>query len=55
MLSHLPQFLDNLKYFVKEAVERDPGVCDYVIAVQRSHGQLDVGDQGLLLAHDMYA
>ncbi|KIY96554.1 hypothetical protein MNEG_11409, partial [Monoraphidium neglectum] len=36
-----PEFLDNLKYFVKEAVERDPGVCDYVIAVQRSHGQLD--------------
>ena len=38
-----PQFLENLKYFVAEAVERDPGVCDYVIALQRSHGLLVCG------------
>jgi hypothetical protein len=33
-----PDFLENLKYFVREAVGRDPGVCDYLIAVHRSHG-----------------
>lgn len=33
-----PEFLANLKFFVREAVEPDAGVCEYVIAVKRGHG-----------------
>lgn len=42
------EFLENLRFFVREAIEQDVGVCDYVIAVQRSRG-LQVGQSSQFL------